>query len=115
MERFNEYASFTLTTAIYRETCKTPEARIIYCLLGLVGETGEVAEKFKKLLRGGGKMVDLYRDPAIAAELGDVFWYLCRLSSELGFNISEEVIAANVEKLRSRQERGKIHGEGDNR
>lgn len=52
---------------------------------------------------------------AIALELGDSSWYFpCRLADELGIPASR-ILAGNVEKLRSRKERGVLHGTGDNR
>ncbi|MEZ4102976.1 MAG: MazG nucleotide pyrophosphohydrolase domain-containing protein [Candidatus Paceibacterota bacterium] len=47
-------------------------------------------------------------------EIGDVLWYLSALSNDLGFTL-EEVAEKNLEKLKSRQERGVVHGNGDNR
>ena len=50
----------------------------------------------------------------IRKELGDVAWYLARMADELGVSFYE-VLAANVEKLMSRRQRGVLHGVGDNR
>lgn len=50
----------------------------------------------------------------IKKELGDVSWYLARMADELGIPLSQ-VMAANVEKLMSRRNRGTLHGAGDNR
>lgn len=50
----------------------------------------------------------------IAKELGDVLWYLSVLANDLGYSL-DEVAALNIEKIRSRNERGKLHGNGDNR
>lgn len=50
----------------------------------------------------------------IQKELGDQDWYQARLADELGVR-SSQVLAANVEKLLSRKNRGVIHGSGDNR
>jgi len=50
----------------------------------------------------------------IAKELGDVLWYLAQMASELGASL-EDVARGNIEKLRSRKERGMISGSGDNR
>ncbi len=47
-------------------------------------------------------------------ELGDVLWYLTQICTELGLTL-EEVAETNIAKLSSRQERGKIRGDGDNR
>lgn len=87
---------------------------IIYPTLGLCGESGEVAEKIKKLLRDHGGFLDSDMKHSIALELGDVFWYLSTLAYELGFSL-QEIAETNYEKLQSRKKRGKIHGDGDNR
>jgi len=50
----------------------------------------------------------------IAKELGDVLWYVANLAFELGYDLGD-IAAINIQKLVDRQERGKIHGDGDNR
>ena len=50
----------------------------------------------------------------IAKELGDVLWYLAQLSTELKLDFSY-IAEKNLEKLKSRQERNRLHGNGDNR
>lgn len=83
-------------------------------VLGLVGESGEVAEKFKKLLRDNrGKLTDENR-AELKKELGDILWYVTSVSHLLGFSL-EEVAKLNNEKLASRKSRGIIKGSGDNR
>jgi NTP pyrophosphatase (non-canonical NTP hydrolase) len=51
---------------------------------------------------------------ALKGELGDVLWYLAQICTELDLSL-EEVAEANLEKVFSRLERGKIRGEGDHR
>lgn len=51
---------------------------------------------------------------ALTKELGDVMWYLAQLASELGLEL-DDVAAVNLQKLRSRQERGVLAGSGDDR
>lgn len=51
---------------------------------------------------------------AIKGELGDVLWQLSGLCSVLGLEL-QDVAQANLDKLASRKERGKIEGNGDNR
>jgi NTP pyrophosphatase (non-canonical NTP hydrolase) len=91
-----------------------PEAiRPTIYLLGLMGELGEITNKFKKVFRDhGGTLPNRQVDYAL--ELGDVMWYLTRFSNELGFSL-QEIIEYNFEKLNSRYKRGKIHGSGDER
>ena len=109
----NAYQTFTATTAIYKENLTDTES-ILYCTLGLAGEVGEIAEKFKKKLRKGGKLTEFINSEDIKKELGDVAWYLARLSAELGIGL-DDVLETNKAKLQSRQTRGVLHGEGDNR
>ncbi|MDN5327571.1 MAG: hypothetical protein PWP03_209 [Candidatus Woesearchaeota archaeon] len=87
---------------------------LIYPLLGLSDEVGEVMGKFKKLYRDrDGKLDDEYKNE-IVKELGDVLWYLAVLCDRLNVKLSEVAIK-NIEKLSSRNSRGKIKGNGDNR
>jgi NTP pyrophosphatase (non-canonical NTP hydrolase) len=97
-------------------TARYPDvgANPIYPTLGLCGETGEVAEKVKKVLRDdGGVFSDALRAD-LALELGDVLWYLARLASELDLDLAA-IAEANLAKLASRAERNVIAGSGDRR
>ena len=87
---------------------------IAYPTLGLVNEAGEFAGKIKKIFRDKNGVISPDDRQALKGELGDVLWYLTQLCTELDLTL-EEVAAANIEKLFSRLERGKISGEGDNR
>lgn len=77
--------------------------------LGLAGEAGEVVEHIKKFIRD-----DNLDQEELKKELGDAIYYWCRICKQFGLEPSE-VIRANVEKLTSRRERGKLRGDGDNR
>lgn len=106
----NEYQTGALETAIYPNMGQN----FIYPSLGLVGEAGEVAEKVKKIIRDGdGTLTDPDRDK-IAKELSDVCWYVAVLAYELDYTL-EEIMQMNLDKLRSRKERGVLSGSGDNR
>lgn len=98
-----------------RETATYPkDSSIIYPTLGLTGEAGEVADKVKKVIRdNGGRFTDEVK-LEIAKELGDVLWYIANSAHDLGFSL-DTIAQMNVRKLRSRQERGKLGGNGDNR
>ena len=108
----NEYQQRALETWLSHST--ENNYNIIYPTLGLVGESGEVAEKIKKLLRDHNGVLDDEMRHAIALEISDVAWYLATLSYELGFTL-QEIAEMNYEKLQSRKRRNKIHGDGDNR
>ena len=106
---FEEYQKEAQKTALY------PEAyRLVYPALGLAGEAGELANKGKKALRDhGGRLSEEARE-AILAELGDVLWYVAQVATDLGESL-EAVAQANLAKLRSRKERGRLGGDGDDR
>ncbi len=86
----------------------------VYPALGLSGETGEIANKLKKIIRDNGGEIDVDTKLVIKDELGDVLWYVSQLASELGLDL-DEIAKANIAKLADRNRRGKIKGSGDNR
>jgi len=106
----NEYQTAALQTAIYPNMSNN----FIYPTLGLVGEAGEVAEKAKKIIRDGDGTLTPETREKMAMELSDVCWYVAVLAFELDYTL-EEVMQMNIDKLRSRQERGVLSGSGDNR
>ncbi len=107
---FEEYQKLSRETAVYPNKGKN----FIYPTLGLVGEAGEVAEKIKKILRDGGGLITEEKRMELAKELGDVLWYVAQLGTEIGLSL-EQIAGGNLAKLKSRQERGMLHGVGDNR
>ena len=84
--------------------------RLVENVLGLCGETGEVAEKLKKVIRDK----SILDRKGIVKELGDVLFYVTAISNYLDRNLSE-VIEVNMDKLNDRAIRGVIKGSGDNR
>lgn len=103
------YQSAAQATAIY------PRPRAIeYVALGLASEAGEVAGKIKKVLRDKDAAFDEDDKAGLAAELGDVLWYVAQLATELGLDLND-VAAGNIAKLQARKARGTIAGSGDQR
>lgn len=105
----NAYQEFTRTTAIYPAAMSGNISALMYCALGLSGEAGEVAEKVKKYYRDGNLDVDM-----LSKEIGDVLWYIARLSDELGVSL-EDILLNNKQKLLDRQQRDVLGGSGDER
>jgi NTP pyrophosphatase (non-canonical NTP hydrolase) len=99
-----------------RRTAKYPAIghSVIYPTLGLNSEAGEVAGKIKKIFRDKGGVIGVTERDALRSELGDVLWYVAQICTELELSL-DDVAQANIDKLISRLERGKIGGEGDNR
>jgi NTP pyrophosphatase (non-canonical NTP hydrolase) len=109
---FNDYQALTKRTAQYPDASKRTPNAINYVILGMIGEAGEMANHWKKVIRGD-------KDPAVAKEqlrweLGDVLWYVARAAEELGMKL-DDVANANLDKLNDRQRRGTIKGDGDGR
>ena len=87
---------------------------IAYPTMGLMNEAGEVAGKIKKIFRYQNGQITEEDRQSLKNELGDVLWYLTQICTELGLTL-EEVAETNITKIFSRQERGKLGGDGDNR
>lgn len=107
---FNDYQQESRKTALYPDL----GSNFIYPTLGLAGETGEVAEKIKKIIRDDNGFVSEEKRQEIKKEMGDVLWYLAQLATELNLSL-DEIAWYNIEKLFSRKERGALNGSGDNR
>lgn len=97
-------------------------AELGYCLGKLCGEVGEANEHFWKWLRDGKGPDDedttvLYPEDIrgkIIKELGDALWYIAQAARQLDVSLGD-VAVGNLEKLRSRAERGVLKGSGDDR
>lgn len=107
---FDEYQAAALRTAA--DPSKKNE--LFHLLLGLVGETGEFAEKMKKWVRDQESDESRLDRDDLTKELGDVLWYTAVLANYLGISF-EDVAAKNIAKLADRQKRGVLQGKGDNR
>jgi NTP pyrophosphatase (non-canonical NTP hydrolase) len=131
---FDEYQVAARETAIYPR-----DAAILYPTLGLAGEVGEVAEKIveetpelsgivvkmtshagkaanqvKKILRDDACELTEERAAAIGKEIGGVLWYAADLAFCIGLNLGD-IARENLDVLASRQERGTLQGDGDDR
>lgn len=77
------------------------EELIINAVLGLCGESGEIADHIKKWRMQGHAL----RIDAIQGELGDILWYWTLLCDEMGLS-PLTVMEANITKLRTRYATG---------
>ena len=85
-----------------------------YIVKGLAGEVGEFLNKLKKIERDRGYIIDSDGLISLRDELGDILWYLSMSCFELGLEF-DDVAQENLDKLKSRQDRGTIVGDGDDR
>lgn len=109
---FDQYQAVAEATAIYPDQGNT--AGLVYVVLGLGGEVGEIQNKVKKVLRDTNGILSPERRRELIGELSDVLWYVAMVASELGMSLGS-IAESNLEKLHSRAERGVIKGEGDKR
>ena len=111
---FDEYGKQAITTLTSDHAYGDFSAELMAQILGLVGESGEVAEKVKKLIRDrNGELTDEIK-AELLKELGDILWYVNAVAELLGSDISS-VAANNLQKVLSRKDRGVTKGSGDNR
>jgi NTP pyrophosphatase (non-canonical NTP hydrolase) len=85
---------------------------VCYPLLGYVGEVAELANKFKKVIRGDKHVSDFIGESF--DEQGDALYYASELATQTGYKL-EDIAKGNNRKLRDRMNRGVIKGDGDNR
>ena len=119
----NEYQSKAMNT------CMPSSENFSYMFLNLVGEVGEFASKIAKHIRkehyaiGCNNIIpnanyfdidDAIAKEELKKEAGDILWQLAGLCTIMGWDF-KDVAQANLDKLASRQQRGKIDGSGDNR
>ena len=109
-------------------TCMPSCDNYSYMMLNLVGEVGELAGKVAKHIRKGnavienshlitecgGNFISHEEMNDIKKEVGDCLWQLAGLCKVMGWSL-EDVAQQNLDKLASRQHRGVIDGNGDNR
>lgn len=105
---FIEYQDEAVRTAVYPDSNK-----IVYPALGLGNEAGEVLGKIKKCIRDNSSNFES-RKEIIADEIGDVLWYIAALCRDLDLSMND-VAVNNIKKLRDRQERNVLQGDGDKR
>jgi NTP pyrophosphatase (non-canonical NTP hydrolase) len=112
---FDEYqAKAESTNLTSSENTEVLSIAFMDKVLGLVGESGEFADKIKKILRDKkGAWTEADREELIK-ELGDVLWYIATLAPLLGVSM-DEVANRNIAKLAARQQNSSLTGSGDNR
>uniref|UniRef100_A0A7S1A2P2 NTP pyrophosphohydrolase MazG-like domain-containing protein n=1 Tax=Noctiluca scintillans TaxID=2966 RepID=A0A7S1A2P2_NOCSC len=108
---FVTYQQEAMRTAFYPGR---GSGNVAYAALGLAGESGEVANKVKKVIRDDGGVCSDARRLELASEVGDVLWYAAAMAEELGVTL-EDIAQSNLMKLKLRQQSGSLGGSGDHR
>jgi len=109
LESLDKYQMFVRSTKAYDK-----EFALMYPILGLTNEAGEVAGKLKKIIRDDAGQLTPERLDDLVSELGDVLWYVTAIADDLGITIGD-IFHANFIKISDRAKRGVIKGSGDNR
>lgn len=112
--KIEDYSTQAISTMLNSHDITDMDATLLSQVFGLVGESGEVAEKFKKLIRDKQGKISEEDKQEILKELGDILWYVNSVAISLGSSL-EEVARKNLDKVLSRKARGKTSGSGDNR
>lgn len=107
------FAEYQIESRIF---AKYPELgrNLTYPALGLSGETGEVSEIVKKMVRDDRGLLSPEKREKLRRELGDVLWYVAAVASEAMLDL-DDIAWENLRKLQDRLDRGVIGGSGDNR
>jgi NTP pyrophosphatase (non-canonical NTP hydrolase) len=94
----NEYQKLAMTTL---NPALSEKDVLINGVMGLCGESGEAIDIVKKWLAQGHEL----DKEKLAKELGDICWYLAETATALGLSL-EDIMAANIEKLKKRYPEG---------
>lgn len=94
----NEYQKLAMTTL---NPALSKKDILINGVMGLCGESGEAIDIVKKWLAQGHEL----DKEKLAKELGDICWYLAETATALGLSL-EDIMEANIEKLRKRYPEG---------
>lgn len=107
---FDEYQNIAATTDTMADQQILPP--LAYYALGLAGESGETVDKIKKIFRNEAGILTDENCQVLALELGDILWYIARISNVVGYSLSA-VAMKNIAKLQARRKANTIKGEGD--
>ena len=105
--KFEDYQKIIETFAVYPRDNEL--MAISYLTLGLNGEAGEVADQVKKAIRNDGH-ISPERRAKILDEIGDVLWYLTRLTIEFDTPLAD-IAQANIDKLEKRRQENSLKHE----
>lgn len=87
--------------------------KIIYPLMGLAGEVGELLNLYKKTIRGDEGAAQKFAEH-LEGELGDILWYLSAVATDCAIDLND-IAKFNLKKLKLRAATGRIKGSGSNR
>ena len=111
MKDIDQFQAITNQTRLYKPKL---DHAVIYPLLGLTEETGELTSKIRKIFRDKDGRLEEKDLAALKLELGDIMWNMVVCAEALGLKMSD-ILEANLKKLEDRRQRDAIKGSGDYR
>lgn len=95
--KIEKYLTESKKTLSENSSIDDKKIRLLHGAIGLVTESGELMDAFKKSIYYG-KKLDVVN---VKEELGDIMWYFAIFLRELDIKF-EDLLDINIEKLRSR-------------
>jgi len=111
---FDLYQKEALKTAVFPDFDSNYVEGLIYPIIGLAGECGELSNKFKKVLRDHNGVVTGEMNKLLCDELGDCLWYIAIIAHKLNINLNT-IATNNIYKLEQRKLKNTLKGDGDGR
>lgn len=91
IQSFLDYQETTKKTAMYP---KTKPYGVMYVSMGLMGEAGELIEKYRSILHNNNILTEEVQN-SLKSEIGDVFWYISQICNELNLNLFS-IVTLNI-------------------
>ena len=88
--RLSEFQSVIAPHAVFSPA----DLKFSFPALGLVGEVGEVCNKIKKVYRDSGSVVTAEVKASLVSELGDCFFYLAMVATDMGWLVVDDWVFA---------------------
>ena len=119
----NQEQYLAMVKETYSPDC---EDHVLYNMVGVGGEAGEIVNMAQKAMRGdfeakllsrlnlSVESLEFEQRKKLIEEMGGLYYFFTALCWKLDIGV-EDVRRINAEKLRSRLERGTIRGDGDER
>lgn len=112
---FDQYDRACAEQSTYPEANTRSPGELLYAVLALAGEAGELANELKKAIardKFGKLALTPSRLEALREELGDVLWYASRVAYALGVT-TEQAARKNTAKIDSRYRLAAAAGDPD--
>lgn len=96
----DKYHEFTKTTAIYpgADIIRSADA-LEYLSLAFIGESGEIADKYKKVIRDNNGVISEEVRQGLSKELGDVMYYISQMCNTFEYKLYNLVDINSIDSI----------------